>query len=378
MNASRKTCGLDIQHSGQNTLRVRLSGSCTVDNSAPPADEALKRLTPDVREVGFDTRELEEWDSRLLSFLIKLIDHCDQHGIRVDKQGLPDGVRGLLELASTVPERHDARRDAAPPNIWAQIGNRALDAGREAKSMIDFLGEAALSLFSFLRGKARYRGVDFWLLLQDCGPRALPIVSLISLLVGLILAFVGAVQLRMFGAQIYIADLVGLGMAREMGAMMTAIIMAGRTGAAFAAQLGTMQVNDEIDALKTLGLSPIEFLVLPRILALVLMMPLLCLYADCMGILGGALVSIGLFDISFLEYFNQTRARLSLTDFNVGIVKCAVFGVLVAIAGCMRGIQCGRSSSAVGIATTSAVVTAIVFIIVSDAIMTIIINALDI
>ncbi len=244
--------------------------------------------------------------------------------------------------------------------------------------MIEFLGEAALGLFNFARGKARYRGVDFWLVMQECGPKALPIVSLISLLVGLILAFVGAVQLRLFGAQIYIADLVGLGMAREMGAMMTAIIMAGRTGAAFAAQLGSMQVNDEIDALKTLGLSPIEFLVLPRMLALVLMMPLLCLYADCLGILGGALVSIGLFDISFLEYFNQTRARLSLTDFNIGIVKCAVFGVLVAITGCMRGMQCGRSSSAVGFAATSAVVTAIVFIIVSDAIMTIIINALDI
>jgi phospholipid/cholesterol/gamma-HCH transport system permease protein len=197
-------------------------------------------------------------------------------------------------------------------------------------------------------------------------------------LVGLILAFVGAVQLRMFGAQIYVANLVGIAMAREMGAMMTAIVMAGRTGAAFAAQLGTMEVNEEIDALKTLGISPMEFLVLPRILALVLMLPLLCLYSDLMGILGGGIIGIGLLDLSPVQYFNATKSALDLMQFNVGLIKAIVFGVLVALSGCLRGMQCGRSASAVGRAATSAVVTAIVSIIVSDAILTVIYDRIGI
>jgi phospholipid/cholesterol/gamma-HCH transport system permease protein len=199
-----------------------------------------------------------------------------------------------------------------------------------------------------------------------------------SFLVGLILAFVGAIQLEQFGAQIYVADLVGIAMAREMGALMSAIIMSGRTGAAFAAQLGTMQVNEEIDAMTTLGLSSMDFLVLPRMIALILMMPLLCIYADLMGILGGAVVGVGMLDLSPTEYLNATLSGVSLTDFTVGIIKSAIFGVLVALSGCMRGIQCGRSASAVGLAATSAVVTAIVFIIVTDGVFSVLTNALGI
>jgi phospholipid/cholesterol/gamma-HCH transport system permease protein len=244
--------------------------------------------------------------------------------------------------------------------------------------MVDFIGTVFAACLKMLGGAARFRMTDLMLFLQQCGAQALPIVTLISLLVGLILAFVGAVQLQMFGAQIYVANLVGLAMAREMGAMMAGIIMAGRTGAAFAAQLGTMQVNEEIDAFKTMGIDPVEFLVLPRMLALMLMMPLLCIYADLMGIVGGAVVSIGMLDISAVEYYVQTKASLNLTHFGVGVFKSAVFGVLVAMAGCLRGMQCGRSSSAVGDAATSAVVTGIVFIIVSDAVMTVIFTIIGI
>ena len=190
------------------------------------------------------------------------------------------------------------------------------------------------------------------------------------------MAFVGAVQLRPFGAQIYVADLVGLAMAREMGAMMAAIIMAGRTGASFAAQLGTMTVNEEIDALRTLGISPIEFLVLPRVLALALMMPFLCLYADLMGLAGGAVVGVFMLEIPLWAYINETTATLVLSDFAQGWIKSAVFGVVVALAGCLRGMQCGRSSEAVGIATTSAVVTAIVWIIVWDSIFAVVFHVL--
>jgi phospholipid/cholesterol/gamma-HCH transport system permease protein len=206
--------------------------------------------------------------------------------------------------------------------------------------------------------------------------QALPIVSLISFLVGVILAYVGAIQLRTFGAQVYVADLVGIAMTREMGAMMAAIIMAGRTGAAFAAQLGTMQVNEEIDALQTLGIPPVEFLVLPRMLALALMMPLLCLYADLLGILGGAAVGLGMLDIGPTEYYLRTADAVHLNDAVAGLIKGSVFGGLVAVAGCLRGMQSGRSASAVGAAATSAVVTGIVSIIVFDAIMTVIFDIL--
>jgi len=186
------------------------------------------------------------------------------------------------------------------------------------------------------------------------------------------------VQLKLFGAQIYVADMVGIAMVREMGAMMTGIIMAGRTGAAFAAQLGTMQVNEEIDALTTMGISPMEFLVLPRMLALILMMPLLCLYADLMGMLGGVLVGIGMLDIAPMQYFVETQAAVNLTNINIGLFKSMVYGILIALAGCLRGMQCGRSAQAVGDAATSAVVTSIVFIIVSDGLMAVICNALGI
>jgi phospholipid/cholesterol/gamma-HCH transport system permease protein len=197
-------------------------------------------------------------------------------------------------------------------------------------------------------------------------------------LVGLILAFVGAVELSLFGAQIYIANLVCLGMTREMGGLMTAVIMAGRTGAAYAAQLGTMQLNNEIDALKTMNLEPVSFLVLPRLLALILIMPLLCLYADLMGIIGGGLVTVNLFEVSVTEYLDRTLHAVHLKDFLVGFIKSSVFGVLIALSGCMRGIQCGRSASAVGDAATSAVVTSIVSIVIADSIMTIICNRLGI
>lgn len=206
----------------------------------------------------------------------------------------------------------------------------------------------------------------------------MPIVTLISLLVGLILAFVGAVQLALFGAQLYIADLVALGMTREMGALMTAIIMSGRTGAAFAAQIGTMNVNLEISALRVMGFAPMQFLVLPRMLALILVMPVLCLYADLMGILGGGLITVSFFDVSLIQYLHRTREAVHLADFFVGLSKCAVFGVLIALAGCLRGMQCGRSASAVGDAATSAVVTSIVFIVLSDSIITVICNRLGI
>jgi phospholipid/cholesterol/gamma-HCH transport system permease protein len=362
------------------TLELCLAGDWVVGGRTPRADEALNALAgePAPRRVRFDCRELSAWDSVLLTFLLQILNACEANGIESERQGLPKGVRGMLNLALAVPERQDLGRRPEPRGVLALVGRHTLNIVEDFLRLAEFTGEATLAFGRMLLGRARFRASDLWRLIQDCGPNALPIISLISLLVGMILAFIGAVQLRMFGAQIYIADLVGLGMAREMGAMMTAILMAGRTGAAFAAELGSMQVNDELDAFKTSGFAPMEFLVLPRILALFLATPFLCLYADVLGMVGGAVVASSMFDISFPEYFAQIRNRLTLTDFSVGIVKGAVFGILVAAAGCMRGLQCGRSSTAVGLVTTSAVVTGIVFIIVADAIMNLIVTALNV
>jgi phospholipid/cholesterol/gamma-HCH transport system permease protein len=357
-----------------NTLLLRIGGNWTIADGMPSTDEIEKQIgsKPAPERAAFDTRELGGWDSSLLTFLIKVKDFCRQRSITLSNEGLPKGVARLLDLASAVPAKKDARKDSARVPFLSKVGEATLEAGKSAGEMLAFIGEALLALMKLLRGKARFRHSDLALLIQECGAQALPIVSLVSVLVGLILAFVGAVQLKMFGAQIYVADLVGIGMAREMGAMMTAIVMAGRTGAAFAAQLGTMEVNEEIDALKTLGIPPMEFLVLPRMLALVFMLPLLCLYADLMGMLGGGIIGVGMLNLSPAQYYHETLSALNLTQFAAGLFKAGVFGVLVALSGCLRGMQCQRSASAVGEAATSAVVTGIVSIIVSDAVLTVI------
>ncbi|MGH8549369.1 MAG: MlaE family lipid ABC transporter permease subunit [Methylococcales bacterium] len=362
------------------TLEAAFSGDWTRASEPPPLEPVLAQLADarDIRRLTFSTEALGRWDSVLMTELLRLIDYGAKQGIQVATATLPEGIQGLLALVYAVPERAGARRESASIRWLAEVGNSALRIVEDLHGLLVFVGASGLSVAALLAGRARFRRVDLWLNIQDCGPSATPIVTLISLLVGLILAFVGAVQLALFGAQIYIADLVGLGMTREMGGLMTAIIMSGRTGAAYAAQLGTMQVNSEIDALKTMGLDPMEFLVLPRMLALICIMPLLCLYADVMGILGGALVTVSFFDVSLVQYLNRTMDAIHLADFLIGVVKCAVFGVLIALSGCMRGIQCGRSASAVGDAATSAVVTGIVFIVVADSVMTLICSRIGI
>jgi phospholipid/cholesterol/gamma-HCH transport system permease protein len=356
------------------TLLVHLVGHWTIRAGAPVVTEVYQQLdaSPPVRRLAFAAQALTAWDTRLLTFLRQVLEASTHRQIVVDQQGLPDGIRRLLALAAAVPEREGARRGAARPSWLARIGTAVLTGWQGAWDMLGFIGEAVLACLKLVVGKARFRRVDLVLFLQESGVQALGIVTLISFLIGLILAFMGAVQLQQFGAQIFVADLVGLGMVREMGCVMTGIIMAGRTGAAFAAQLGTMQVNEEIDALQTMGIPPMEFLVLPRMLALMLMMPLLCVYADMMGMLAGLLIGTGLLDLSLVEYVNETRKAVHLVDCGVGLGKSVVFGALIALAGCLRGMQCGRSASAVGAAATSAVVTGIVWIIATDGLFAVI------
>lgn len=364
----------------EETLLVGITGDCRIGKGLLSAEEVLKEAEAShgINRLNFDTEELTGWDSGLLTFIVKVIDQCTEKNIKVDKDGLPQGVQRLLSLASAVPETKEARRESVRISFLAKIGQTAIDFWHSHLEMVDFIGDVFSAFGRLLRGKARYRPSELFVVIQDCGAKAFPIVSLISLLVGLILAFISAIQLKMFGAQIYIADLVGIGMVRVMGAIMTGIIMAGRTGAAFAAQLGTMQVNEEIDALKTMGISPIEFLVLPRVIALTIMMPLLCLYADLMGILGGMIVGVGMMDLTVMEYFMETKKAVTLGNLWIGLFHSVVFGVLVSLSGCLRGMQCGRSASSVGEAGTSAVVTGIVSIIVATAIITFVCQVLGI
>lgn len=361
-------------------LLIRLAGVWTLKDGIPSIDEFSRLITGEtpIRRIRFDGGDITRWDTSLLAFLTRLIGQARQRGMAPDLDGLPEGVRRLLDLAAAVPPKQDTGRHEGQEPMLARIGAITLEYLQGAPDMARFLGEITLSFGRLLRGKAQFRRADLLLIIQDVGPRALPIVSLISFLVGLIVAYMGAVQLAQFGAQIFIANLVSIGMVREMGALMTGIIMAGRTGAAFAAQLGTMQVNEEIDAFRTLGISPMDFLVMPRLLALVFVMPLLTLYSDLVGMLAGLFVASAAFDIGTFEYYHQTVHSLDLRQFAVGISKGTTYGILIAIAGCLRGMQCGRSAQAVGEATTSAVVTSILFIVVAASLLTIIYQQLGI
>ena len=371
---------LHYDRPGDDTLVVRLAGSWTLEDGLPATTALQEQLdgTPRVWRLSFDAHDVTAWDSGLVTFVREVVEQSTSRQIVVDQRGLPAGVQRLLALAAAVPEQEAARHGDARRPWLARIGTAVLSGWQGAWDLLGFIGETVVAGRRLMTGKARFRRVDLALFLQQCGAQALGIVTLISFLVGLILAFIGAVQLRQFGAQIYVADLVGVGITREMGAMMTGVILAGRTGAAFAAQLGTMQVNEEIDALITMGIPPMEFLVLPRMLALMLMMPLLCVYADVVGMLAGLLVSMTLLHMPLMAYLNETRQAVHLVDCGIGVCKSVVFGALVALAGCLRGIQCGRSAAAVGAAATSAVVTGIVWIIASDGLCAVVTERLGI
>src|ERR1700726_2470536 len=322
--------------------------------------------------LQIDMSQVGTWDTSLLIVVARAEDWCQKHGVKFLRETLPANVSGLLAISEEVPERKTGRKDKKASSIFEVLGNMAIGAGEGIGATLEFTGEAVLSFGRILRGKAAFDWRLFWLTMQECSAQALPIVGMISFLTGLIFAFVGAIQLRQFGAGIYVANLVAVAMAREMGAIMTGIIMAGRPGAAFAAQIGSMKVSEEIDALQTLAISPMDFLVSPRLLALFFMMPLLVLYSDLVGILGGSFVGLSFLGISWTQYWNQTIGSMGLVDIATGLVKSAVFGVIVAMAGCERGIKCGNNAASVGNGVTTAVGLGITWIVATDAIIDVI------
>jgi phospholipid/cholesterol/gamma-HCH transport system permease protein len=372
--------GWEVDLLAPGELRIRLYGEWVLSSGARSPAELSRLLgeAPHPSQISFDSSELGAWDNVLINFLDKIEAVAGERGIVVERSGLPGGVERLIGLARSVPERQGARRTQRRPDLLTGIGQSSLGFLETASDFVTFLGEALIGVGRMLVGRARLRRSDLMLAIEDCGPAALPIVALISFLIGLILAFVGAIQLQQFGAAIFVANLVGIAMVREMGAMMTAILMSGRTGAAFAANLGTMQVSDEISALQTLGIPPMEFLVLPRIVALSVMMPLLTVFANIVGMLGGLLISWLMLDIAPITYYNQTSGAVGMNDWAVGLVKSMLFGMVVALVGCWRGMRCQRSAAAVGSAATSAVVLCIVLIILIDATATVLCTTLKI
>ncbi len=326
-------------------------------------------LNNNLKSLIIQADKLTSWDTTLTSFLYRIIKFCQSKNIIIKYENIPDELTKLLQLALTV-DRKPVQPTENKVSFLEDIGEKSIFIFQTIKKGMSFIQETLFSFGRLFKKKAVVRFVDFISVMNECGPKALLIVSLISFMVGLILAFVGSIQLKLFGAEIYVASLVTIGMIRIMGAIMAGIIMSGRTGASYAASIGTMQVNEELDALKTMGISVIDFLVLPRILSLIITMPILVMLADFMGILGGAFVGIALLNIPSSEYFKYAIDAFGLTNFLVGIFHGFIFGFIIALCGCYYGINSGKNADSVGLATTKAVVSSIVWMIVLTGLIT--------
>ncbi len=369
------TGGSWMARSDGKAMVLSLLGDWTISNDAVRVADLP--LDPEhVVALRFDSSHLGRWDTALLVFLSALRETARQRGIAFDQKGLPSAACRLLSMLPAVPP--------VPPEsahrlgMIGRIGAWALRAWSELAAFAALVGEAAVRTLPALRGKARTRAADLWATVHDAGVGALPMVALVNLLVGGIVAFVGSLQLRRFGAEIYVSNLIGVMEVREMAPLMTAIVMSGRTGSAYAAEIATMQGTEEIDALRAMGIPLFDYLTLPRVSALTAMMPLLCMYAGAVGILGGLAVAVDLMHISVGGFVTHLRDAVAGSDIVLGLAKSAVFGGWIAIAGCRIGLKAGRSASDVGHAATTAAVSGIVGVIGLDAVFDLCANALGI
>lgn len=363
------------------SLIIHLTGDwiARLDTGAEPGAvdrivEAMRSDGATIKTIAFDTTALKQWDSAILVFVLALRQALKGEGQTLDEAGLPPAARRLLALTGK-PVAADPI--VARANLLTRVGRPLIRLWASGLDVMALVGETVLRSGAALRGKVRMRGADLLSCMYDAGIGALPIVTIVNVLVGGILAFVGAVQLRKFGADIYIANLVGIAMVREMAALMTAIVMSGRTGGAYAAHIATMQGNEEIDALRAIGVPVYDYLILPRVIALTCMMPLLFLYGSAVGIFGGFTVAVSMLNISPEAFLEQTRASVAGSQILFGLVKSIAFGTLIAIAGCRAGLNAGRSAADVGRAATTAVVIGIVGVIAMDAIFAVCANTLD-
>jgi phospholipid/cholesterol/gamma-HCH transport system permease protein len=360
----------------QKKLEIILEGDVLhYDNAAQK--KALLQAVQAAECVVFAAQNLGQWDSGLTALLYQVALAAEQAQVPVAWNGLPKNLQQLLKLALAV-DRKPVLAQAEKRGCLERIGAWGVALYGCLREVGAFLADVGSSITRLLVGRSVMRRIDLEFALEDCGYKAVGIVFLVSFMVGLILAFVGALQLKMFGAQIYVASLVVIGMTRIMGAIMTGVIMAGRTGAAYAATIGSMQVNEETDALKTMGLSVTDFLVLPRLFSLVVSMPLLTIWADFSGILGGAFVAVVMMDISLSQYWQYSVNAFGLTNFVIGVLHGMVYGIIIAFCGCYQGMQCGRNAESVGLATTRAVVSSIVIMIVATGLLTLVFEVIGI
>ena len=357
-------------------VQIELQDDCLNDDVYRSVQKVKAAVCQkETSEIRFVDKGMTRWDSTLLAFIYGVMRLFPDKQIQTQK--LPKDIQCLISL--TLANRRTPQvLKGTSETFLEKMGGYFLDKMASLQRGCVFLNEVWKSLCRFFRHQAVFRSVDFWTVLEGCAPKAVGIVCLISMMVGLILAFVGAIQLKSFGAQIYVSSLVTIGMTRIMGAIMVGIIMAGRTGASYAATIGTMQVNEELDALKTMGLSRTDFLILPRLIALVITMPFLVILADFMGMIGGGLVGVCILNLSLEEYIQFSTKAFDMTNFIVGIVHGIVYGGVISLCGCYFGMKCGRDSGSVGIATTQAVVYSIVWMIVMTGLLTLLCEAMGI
>ncbi len=365
-----------LEEEGRGRWKLTLSGPVDVSSSARLIEklpEALRRRPPRLLTVVLgDVTQFDDFGALLL-FHLKFT--VSENGGRFQLADVPARVAEILEMVN-----FSGHRKCTPParnrplNILVRLGTSIIEEVGDFRFTFAFLGDVILALGRVVLHPRSLRWGDCVDHMETTGVDAVPIVGMISLLVGLIMAFMAAVQLRQFGADIYVAALVALSIVPEMGPIMTAIIVAGRSGSAYASEISTMKISEEIDALQTMGFDPVRFLVLPRVIAAVLMVPLLSLFADLFALAGGLLVSVIMLDITVSGYIAKTIAALSLADLLWGLFKSAIFAFLISWVSCLRGFQARGGASAVGRAATSAVVASIFLIILFDSIFAVVRN----
>ena len=371
-NASDSPLLLQTSTSDDGTLTLTFEGRLDSNSTAnvwEPAMQAMEKKN--YSRVTIDASKLEYCDGSGISLLHEIDTLGRKKADPVSIVGLKKEFQQILDLHDVEDARRLEGKGQQHSNPVNEIGEKTIDALNEVLALISFVGELFVATLVAFTHPRKIRWKDAFWVAETAGANALPLVTLISFLVGLIMAFQAAIPMRMFGAEIFVANLIALSMMRELGPLMTAIVIGGRSGSAFAAELGTMRINEEIDALTTMGLDPVRFLVVTRVIATVLMTPLLTIYANVMGILGGAAVLIS-FGFTLNAYVNQVMASVTYIDFLGGIFKAFVFGLLIAAVGCLRGLQTKTGPSAVGESTTSAVVSSIILIVVVDGIFSVV------
>jgi phospholipid/cholesterol/gamma-HCH transport system permease protein len=361
---------------GDDPSHLRCRGTW-ITRALAPLEARIEALLPGLRnEVRIDASAVTALDTSGAWLLHRTERDLRERGAQVRIEGLRPEFEELLRL---VAARTVTAAPAAPPApaVLARVGRAVWNGLRGAASMLSFLGESTIALARSIRDPGRMRGRTILFNIQTAGFEALPITGLLSFLLGIVIAYQGAEQLRRVGANIYIADLVGLSMVRELSPLITAIIVAGRSGSAYTAQIGTMKVTEEVDALRTIGVGPFDLLVLPKVLALTIVLPLLTVYTDIVGVLGGMVMARAKLQVSFAAFVDRLEEAVSLSSYVIGIGKAPVFAAIIALVGCYQGLQVTGSAESVGQRTTISVVQSIFLVILSDALFSIAFSWLD-